>query len=483
MRRRVIGAVVVAGLAALAWAAQSTNFRITPEVIDQGGGRATSASFVAMGSIGGNAISADTGQTGTNQTGTASSTNYSVVGSIGDTVFHVPGGTIPPLTIATDVANPATSNESNTSVASIPMLQVRLRASGASTITISSIVLTATGLGHDTAEISNVNCHVDANRNGIVDGTELTFASQTTFSGDNGTATFTPSGGYFLSAGASVTLLFSYTWNGSPTAITAGDTFIPTLAFGAVSATDSLSNPVAAAGLPITGNTKTAVASGTAGSLAVTLDAQNPGGTAVPAGTTNEGWLRIRLVASSVENVNVTSIRLSASGTLHDALEVNSVSLWDDTAGTTPGQVDGADTSLVTGQVYSGDDGTVLLTIPAGQRTCFSNLPRLLLVAYSLSSSATPGATGTARIAANADIVAAGAVSAAAVVPTGAPIGSMRSIEFPPPSVTTIPGTPGSSSGGGCAATPLGLATPAGAPLGVLAPWLLLCAAFVLRRR
>ena len=467
----VTGGVLVAA-AALAWAASSTNYTLDPVVIDDGGEIASSSNYDLLGSINGAAFAADV--TGGNQNGTASTTNFvTVVGfpeSANPSAAPASGALV-----SLGAANPAASNELTTTTASIPMLQFTVSAGAGGAITINSITVTASGSGNDATRVSGVDVYTDVNANGVVDGgSDTTIASQQTFSGDNGTATFTPSTGIPISAGGSVTYLVVYTFAG--TAI-AGDTFTAAVVVGGMGITDASAQPVVPNGLPVTGGQKTMVASGAAGTLTLAIGPASPGGTPVAANTTNAPWLQFTAAASTVEAVTINTIRFTASGTLNDALHVAAVKLYLDAG--TPGIFDVADTQLGTTGVYSGNDGTVNFTslgqvVGAGGSATF-------LVIYNVSASATAGATGACTIAVVADVGTTGGTSGGPVTVAGTPVGAARSIQVALPSTVT---TPGGGGGGGCALVAPGTVLPAGDPLGVLLPWLLgLLALLTLRRR
>ena len=71
----------------------------------------------------------------------------------------------------------------------VPVLQFQLNNPGISTVTLTSLTLTAGGGGNDGTGISNVSLYVDANGNGIVDGGD-TLLGTGVYSGNNGTTTF-----------------------------------------------------------------------------------------------------------------------------------------------------------------------------------------------------------------------------------------------------------------------------------------------------
>ncbi|MCI0340585.1 MAG: hypothetical protein L0216_05465 [Planctomycetales bacterium] len=473
MARRTVGfaGIVVVTGAAIAWAATSANFVNDPAEFDQGGGVASSASYVQLGSIGGTLFVTDP----TNLIGRTTSTGYINTAGPGETTFGTPTTGVPSFSVAAGASNPGATNES-ASATNVSMVQFRFTTGAAAgTITVNSITVTASGTGNDGTQVNNVELWNDANTNGVVDGTEAQLGSTGTYSGDNGTVTFSGTPLISLAAGSNTTLLVRESFTGSPTA---GSTFQATVAVGGVSAVDSSSNPIVPAGLPVAGGVKTIAGGATPGSLSIAVGPANPGGTSVAPGVVDERWLQFTVTASSVETITVNTVRLTATGTLDDGLEIQQVKLWND-VNSNGLPDDGGASQLSTTQAYSGDNGTLTfgavgLAVPAGTTVT-------ALVTYTLIPSATGGATAAATIAANADVVGTGATSGATNInPTGAPVGSLRSVNFPPQEVFR---TPSSKSGGGCAAMPVGVAVPPGAPLGVLAPWLALAAVLLLRRR
>lgn len=468
-----VGAVAL--LAALAWAASSTNYTLDPVVIDDGGEIAASTNYSLLGSINGAAFASDI--TGGNQNGTASSTNYVTIVGFPESANPAPTSASGAL-ISLGSNNPGASNELRTTTAALPMLQLVVSAGAGGAITLNAITVTASGSGNDaapaTGNVSGVDIYTDLNGNGVVDGSDATIATQQVFSGDNGTATFTPSTGIPINAGASATYLVVYTFAG---AATAGDTFTANVQVGGMNITDASAQPVIPNGLPIAGGTKTMVTAGaTPGTLTLSIGPASPGGTPVAANTTGAPWLQFVASASTVETVTINSIRFTASGTLNDALHVSAVSLYLDAG--TPGVFDAADTALGAG-TYSGNDGTVNFAslsqlVGAGASATF-------LVTYNVAPAATAGATAACTIALQADVGTTGGSSGGPVNVAGTPVGAVRTIQVALPTVVT---TPGSSGGGGCAMMAPGTALPAGHPLGVLLPWLLgLVALLSIRRR
>jgi hypothetical protein len=139
-------------------------------------------------------------------------------------------------------------------------------------------------------------------------------------------------------------------------------------------------------------------------SLTVVLGDATPASTVVEPGTAGAPVLQFILLPAGA-NVTVTSVTLTASGTLDDASEVSSVSLHRDVNGN--GRFEpGTDVPLGTPGTFTADDGTVTLsglsrTIPAAGSEHW-------LAVVDLSAGAALGGTFRARIAAAGDVGVSG---------------------------------------------------------------------------
>jgi hypothetical protein len=138
--------------------------------------------------------------------------------------------------------------------------------------------------------------------------------------------------------------------------------------------------------------------------LTVFSGTSTPASTCLEPGTSGAPAFQFALAADGV-NVGVTSVTLTASGTLDDATEVAAVSLYRDV--NSNGLFEsGTDTLLGAPGTYSLDDGTVTFsglsqTVPAGGSD-------LWLVVYDIQPGATVGGTFSVGIATTADVAVLG---------------------------------------------------------------------------
>jgi hypothetical protein len=159
---------------------------------------------------------------------------------------------------------------------------------------------------------------------------------------------------------------------------------------------------------------KTIATSGT-GSLAVSLGGNGPVAGSVAPGTSDVTLIQLRLAASSMEAVTVSSIKFGAGGTGNEGSGVTARLVQDNDG---DGQVSGGDAALGAGTV-SGDDGTVEFTglsipVPA-------NGSVLLLLTYDFAADAALGTYGV-TLEVGQDIVALGDSSSLGITASGAPV-------------------------------------------------------------
>ncbi|MCZ6602929.1 MAG: integrin alpha, partial [Planctomycetota bacterium] len=122
--------------------------------------------------------------------------------------------------------------------------------------------------------------------------------------------------------------------------------------------------------------------------LIVRAGSQNPGAAPGPVGHTDVAVLQILLLAGE-SSIDVTGLRLHASGTGDDALGIGEVRLFRDQTG--DGVLDAGDTLLVAAGGFSSDDGAVLLS---GFREPISRTaPVYWLIVYGLAPGASAGET------------------------------------------------------------------------------------------
>jgi hypothetical protein len=330
------------------------------------------------------------------------------------------------LTLSTGPSDRGSTNEA-AGATNLVMLQANLAANAIENITITSLTVTAMGTADDRATptgdvaASGVRLYVDVNSNGIYDaGTDTQLGSSSNYATDNGTLAFSGFSRTIV-AGSSQNWLVVYDLAGSASI---GETFqVKVDSNSDVSATGVTSGQtVTVLGSPVTGGTKTIAATG---SLTITRGSNSPGDTNQPNNATGVPVLQLALTASSVENVTVNSVVLTASGTgddrggAGDLVDNTGLKMYLDANG--DGLVDGGDTLLQSVDGFAADNGTATLTVA---RTVNAGATMYLLAVYDFRGSASNGETFICRVANNANVSATGATSSSAITPGGAPVQS-----------------------------------------------------------
>ncbi len=143
--------------------------------------------------------------------------------------------------------SPAGSNQIPGS-SNLPVLQVNASNTGNGAATITSLKLTASGTGNDITGIASVSLYLDANNNGVADGTETLLATGN-YGADNGVLTFNFN--QVVSAGGSANYLVVYNFSalapaGTYQAVLAGNS-------DATGVNGATGNPVIFSGAPVGG--------------------------------------------------------------------------------------------------------------------------------------------------------------------------------------------------------------------------------------
>ena len=277
---------------------------------------------------------------------------------------------------------------------------------------------TASGTMADSTAITNVNLVKEGtSKNCVYDGDD-TIVGTGTFSGDNGTVSFTlgtpidvPGG-----AGSAQNLILMYTLNGTATANqtfsarvdTATSADLQVQHFGACC------GPVDILGsFPINGAVQTVK-----GALTLAAGAQNPAAGVKKIGGTNQAMLQFTLTASSAENVTLQSLKLNPTGTATDNTHFTAVKVYRDTAAPF-GEVSGSDPLVSTAATY-GADNTITSFDINPDYTIIAGTTETFIVAYDISGAAPAGVTAITSITSGSiDVTAVGATTAQSVVPTG----------------------------------------------------------------
>ncbi|MBI5361261.1 MAG: DUF2341 domain-containing protein [Planctomycetes bacterium] len=302
----------------------------------------------------------------------------------------------------------------------VPVLLLTLSASQTENINVSELVFYAEGSGDDSSafDSNGVMLVEDAVANGIYDSIGDSLISQGNFSGDNGIITFSGLN-QTIAANTFRNWLIVFNFNST---VSAGSTFGVRLAENsAVSATGALTGSgVFAHGAPVTGAVITIVPAGSAGTLTVRKGINCPLSRLITNNETNLAIFQFMMNASSVENITVSSVEFTASGSGNEPYDVSAVKLYKDVNAN--GALDaGVDVVIdQTGKTYSADNGTIVFdgltqSIPAGQTVYW-------LLVYDMNSKALNGEAFAVSIASSAGIVATGAVSLQSITAYELPI-------------------------------------------------------------
>lgn len=300
------------------------------------------------------------------------------------------------LGAATPPAGTAQPNGTN-----VPMLQVQLSAQ-AEAVDLSTLTFTGSGTGNETSHVLRVRLHRDVNANGTIDASDVLVGLPQTYATNDGVVTFALSG-ETIPASATRTYLVTYDFTSAPTG---GETFrVRLVSANNIAAQGSASGaPITAMGsFPLSGSTRTML-----GGLSIALGPQNPPSRNVQPGSTDVPVLQLS-VATQGESFTVSSLRVSAAGSLLDDAAVSQVRLLRDTAPF--GVVDGTDVLLGTSS-YTADDGAAPFTFSPAISLASDTSERWLVV-YDLSLLSSPGQTFRASIAAAADLTAVGSLTGA----------------------------------------------------------------------
>jgi hypothetical protein len=287
--------------------------------------------------------------------------------------------TVPPLGEIQVTQNSVPTVEIGPSLTNMPILALGLQEIGNDPVRIKSLAVNAAGSGNDSTDITELRLHLDADASATVSANDALLAIAF-YNADNGTATFTGVD-FVISANSQINLLVTYN-TATKEQVTIGETFQVIVAangFTLESATDS--RTVAANGLPQAG-----------ASLAVPGPSIDLGpGTNNPSETiltdndaSNVVALQAAMTATPFDDVTITSVSASVTGTADDSTAILRAKLYQDND--KDGLIDGGDALLSTvSNPFSVDNGTVTFSglsqvVPIGKSTNF-------LVAYDFASS------------------------------------------------------------------------------------------------
>jgi len=329
------------------------------------------------------------------------------------------------LTLGAGSNNPGASTE-GPSTQNLAMLQLRLSASLAETLLVSSVTVKSSGTANEASDVTSVHLRRDANSNGVyepsIDDT-LKYLGTHTFAADNDTVVFIFTAPETLAAGTYRDWLVVYNLSG---AASNGETFRASVELASYvtltgKTTGQAITPIGS--FPIQGGLKTI---SNVGTLTLSLGPNNPGATNEAKNAQGIVMMQMRLAASAAESLRVDTLRITASGTINDLTDITEVRLYRDV--NSNGLLDySTDTQIGTGKTYSADDGTI--TFPDIADTLAPSATRDWLIVYDMADSASAGETFRVSVTSNGQVSAYGIESSAYAAVTGGPLtGSLKTI-------------------------------------------------------
>jgi hypothetical protein len=314
----------------------------------------------------------------------------------------------------------------------VPMLQLGLAAGSGGAVNVTGLTLQGSGSGNELLGVMQVRLWEDANGDGVAAGeTELDTAQ--TYTVDDGTVTFS---GFsvLLQPGEVRMLLVTYDFQGTAPQ---GDTFqVEWAANGDLVAEDTYvpPSPIVPQGASVLGGVKMLASMG-AGDLQVFRGLQTPAAVTVLPGTTGHVVSQLNLVATSVEGVNLTSLRVWGVGSGNDLMDVTSVSLVHDADGN--GVVGVAETVVGTG-TYTADNGTMTFTFTPAFLVG-AGVSEKFLVVYDFQGGIAGRWQYASGMLTGGDVVSSGVTSLMPAAVNGTPVlGEFVTIDTPPPPMATI---------------------------------------------
>jgi hypothetical protein len=338
--------------------------------------------------------------------------------------------------------NPAPSSELPTA-SQVPMLAVRAANNSWSDIQVQSVTVTASGTGDLVNDVQAVELWDDVDGNGQVDPTDVLMGT-TTFPVASTTATFTGMI-HHMAANEVEHWLVVMTFNNASVGTTFGLSLAANADIGAVDLT--WGNNVVIEGAPVAGGSKLIQSAGS-GDLSVYLGPKTPVGQQVAPGTGGTTVVQLVLAAGSVDDVMVTRMRFTATGSGLDNLDVVNVSLYEDVDG--DGGLSGTDT-LVGSTTYSQDNGMITFSGLSSVTVSAGTAKHFILV-YDFASGIAGQQSYAVLVLTGGDFAATGVGSSQAIVAQGAPVVGTYTL------VGTTSGTVGTDDDpefaiGGCQAT------------------------------
>lgn len=311
------------------------------------------------------------------------------------------------INIALGNNNPGTIEEAN-NASNVVLSQIKLTTTAAETLSISQLVLDASGTLDESTDVSAVKVYKDVNSNGVYDqSTDLLITQNTSpYAGDNGQVTLTFSPNYSFPASTTENWLITYDLSGAAsTNETARISFSDNANIAATGILTSQSAVVL--GAPFNGNYLTVI---NVGALTLTAGLNNPGSTNETSSSLDVEMLQMYIAASSLENIAIDSLIISAAGSGNDAtaLANNGVRVYRDVNANGVYE-SGTDVLIGSAGNYSSDDGSFKLRT-AGEVIAAST-SEYWLVVYNFGGTAQNNQTFIARILEPTNVFASGVTS------------------------------------------------------------------------
>jgi MYXO-CTERM domain-containing protein len=319
---------------------------------------------------------------------------------------HSVGGSLSitqgPLTRASGVATP--------NATSVAMIQLRL-ATDLEPITISALTVMGSGSGDEASGITAARLWVDADRDGAIDTVgDLPLGAARTFSGDDGTITFTFAD-RTIPAGANEDWIVAYDVSATPIA---GQQFrVSVLDASSIAARAPSGALPGVRGAPVEGGLFTVL-----GMLRLARGAQSPNASFVSRGAMRAPILQIE-ARGEQETFTVRRITVHGQGTLDDVSDLAGLTLYRDANGN--GLADASDTILAGPVRFAGDDGAIDFTI---SDSIASGASATWLITADFSANAPSGRTFRLRMNDASDLAATGFGARQVTSVTGLPLSS-----------------------------------------------------------
>ncbi|MBI5360242.1 MAG: PKD domain-containing protein [Planctomycetes bacterium] len=232
----------------------------------------------------------------------------------------------------------------------LEMLQIKVHNAGAVDGTISSITFSSAGTANEIADVAQAVLVLDANANGICDDPSYVLSQQTqNFSEDNGRITFDIN--RTIAQASYEYWILAYYINNT---VSGGETF-----YASVAGTPDVTAGAAIKGLPLLGN-KMTVGLPPANSFVLGSAVANSAGKSAFNNAQDVPVLSFFLRSDLDHALEVSSIKITASGTANDLTDVSGIRLYADTNG--DGLRDEGDVMLGKADGFSGDDGIVVFS-------------------------------------------------------------------------------------------------------------------------